>query len=81
VDFGATKRTCHSSSAAELFEFHGAIANQDLHDHEIATVKTYDVKWPGVADIVRNRCTLGIAVSAYAPRSRSSCAALNASGV
>jgi hypothetical protein len=39
--------------APPLFQFHGAVANQDLHDHEIASVKTYDVRWSGVTDVVR----------------------------
>jgi hypothetical protein len=39
--------------APEVFEFHGAVTNQDLHDHAIATVKTYDMNWVGVTDVVR----------------------------
>lgn len=39
--------------APELFELHGALANQDLHDHPGAVVKTYDVNWTGVTDVVR----------------------------
>jgi hypothetical protein len=37
----------------ELFAFHGAVANQDLHDHPVTVVKTYDVKGTAVADVVR----------------------------
>src|SRR5471032_951927 len=30
--------------AEPLFEFHGALANQDMHDHAITVGKTYDVR-------------------------------------
>jgi hypothetical protein len=39
--------------APGLFEFHGAVANQDLHDHPAAVAKTYDVKGTVVVDVVR----------------------------
>ena len=39
--------------APEVFEFHGAVTNQDLHDHPISPTKTYDVNWVGVTDVVR----------------------------
>lgn len=39
--------------AGEVFEFHGAVANQDLHDHPPTVVKTYDVKGSAIVDVVR----------------------------
>jgi hypothetical protein len=39
--------------APELFEFHGSVADQDLHDHAVTVVKTYDVNWSAALDIVR----------------------------
>lgn len=39
--------------ASEVFEFHGAVANQDLHDHPATVAKTYDVMGTAVADVVR----------------------------
>lgn len=39
--------------AAEVFKFHGAVADQDMHDHPATVVKTYDVKGTAIADVVR----------------------------
>lgn len=39
--------------AGEIFEFHGAVADQDLHDHPPTVVKTYDVKGSAIVDVVR----------------------------
>jgi len=39
--------------AREVFAFHGAVADQDLHDHPATVVKTYDVKGSAVVDVVR----------------------------
>lgn len=39
--------------AAEIFAFHGAVANQDMHDHPATVVKAYDVNGSAVVDVVR----------------------------
>lgn len=39
--------------AGEVFAFHGAVADQDMHDHPATVVKTYDVKGSAVMDVVR----------------------------
>ncbi len=39
--------------AGELFAFHGAVADQDMHDRPAAVAKTYDVKGTAVVDVVR----------------------------
>jgi len=39
--------------ASPLFEFHGALADQDMHDHAVSVAKTYDVKWTVIMDVVR----------------------------
>ncbi|HTW84505.1 MAG TPA: hypothetical protein VMD91_10585 [Candidatus Sulfotelmatobacter sp.] len=37
----------------KLFEFHAALANQDMHDHAAVVAKTYDVSYAVRADVVR----------------------------
>jgi hypothetical protein len=39
--------------AGAVFAFHGAVADQDMHDHPATVVKTYDVKGSAVVDVVR----------------------------
>ncbi len=39
--------------ASEVFAFHGAIADQDMHDHPVTVAKTYDMKGSAVVDVVR----------------------------
>jgi hypothetical protein len=39
--------------AGNVFAFHGAVADQVMHDHPATVMKTYDVNWTGLTDVFR----------------------------